>query len=340
MATLKTGVLLVNLGTPDNPSLKAVRRYLGEFLMDENIIDIPYYKRWILVNLIIVPLRASKSAGLYAKLWETNGSPLLLHSQAINKKLQKALGKDFLVALGMRYGKPGISNAFKELIAQKVNRIIILPLFPQYAPATTGSVQKAVDDLVKKEKDAPAVDFIEYYFDHRLYIEALAAQGRDDLNQGRYDHVLFSFHGIPERQILKNAPGSQCDLSSTCCSTFHKGNEFCYRAQCYATSRLLAESLHLTAEDYTVTFQSRLGKGSWLKPYTGEIVRNLPDEGKKNVLVFSPSFTVDCLETTIELGEEYRDLFFASGGEKWTVVKSLNDGKQFINTLCQIVQVR
>ncbi len=340
MATSKTGVLLVNLGTPDNPSVKAVRSYLREFLMDEYIIDIPYYKRWILVNLIIAPFRASKSAKLYAKLWKSNGSPLLSHSQAINKKLQSAIGKDFLVTLGMRYGKPGISNALDKLIAQKVNRIIVLPLFPQYAPATTGSVLKVIDDLIKKKKNAPPVNSIKYYFDHNLYIEALAAQGRVDLNQGGYDHVLFSFHGVPERQILKNAPSPQCNLSSTCCATFHKGNELCYRAQCYATARLLAKALHLTTENYTVTFQSRLGKGSWLKPYTGEIVRNLPDKGKKRVLVFSPSFTVDCLETTIELGQEYKDLFISSGGKKWTVVESLNDGKQFIDTLSQIVHAR
>lgn len=337
VAKAKTGVLLINLGTPDNPSVKAVRKYLREFLMDERIIDLPFYKRWLLVNLIIVPFRASKSARSYAKLWDTHGSPLLAHSLAINEKLQKALGKDWFVVLSMRYGKPGISNALDKIISQKVKRIIVLPLFPQYAPATTGSALKAVINCINERKDAPAISYIKYFFDHQLYIKALVAQGKDYLEHEKYDHVLFSFHGLPERQILKNAPGPECNLSSTCCTTFHNGNELCYRAQCYATARLLAKSLSLTSDDYTISFQSRLGKGSWLKPYTSEKAGELPDKGKKRVLVFSPSFTVDCLETTIELGQEYKDIFIAAGGKRWDVVRSLNDGKLFIEALRQII---
>ncbi len=334
----KTGILLVNLGTPDSPSTRDVRRFLREFLMDEFIIDIPWYKRWPLVNLIIAPFRAPMSSGLYAALWETSGSPLLFHSISIRDKLQSALGDEFVVALGMRYGKPGIAAALNELTKKKVSAIIILPLFPQYAPATTGSVIHRIKKLYSHRNDIPEIRFIEHFFDHPDYVAAMALTGRQELESHHYDHVLFSFHGVPERQIIKNAPGPSCDLSSGCCDTLHDGNKKCYRAQCYATARLLVKTMSIPADRYTVTFQSRLGRGAWLRPYTIETARRLPEEGKKNVLVFSPSFITDCLETTIELGAENKEVFMTAGGSTWTVVKSLNSSDMLITALGSLVK--
>lgn len=337
MTGTKTGILLINLGTPDSPSVGDVRRYLREFLMDQYIIDIPRYKRWMLVNLIITPFRAPKSARLYADLWEDEGSPLLFHSIYIREKLQNSLGNEFVVELGMRYGKPDLDKALNELIDRKVSKIIIIPLFPQYAPATTGSIIHRVKKLLEIRGGTPEVNYVKYFFNHADYIEAVSGPGKSELERAQYDHVLFSFHGVPERQIRKNAPSPQCNLSSTCCATLHDGNFKCYRAQCFATARLLAKSMDIPADKYTVTFQSRLGRGEWLRPYTSSAAQKLPKEGKKNVLVFSPSFVTDCLETTIELGVENMELFKASGGEKWKVMKSLNDNKSFIAVLTGIV---
>jgi ferrochelatase len=227
--------------------------------------------------------------------------------------------------------------ALNDLIDQRVGRIIIIPLFPQYAPATTGSIIHRVKKLYEIREGTPEIRFVEYFFDHADYIEAVSGPGKSELERVQYDHVLFSFHGVPERQIRKNAPSPQCDLSSTCCTTLHEGNFKCYRAQCFATTRLLAKSMGIPADKYTVTFQSRLGRSVWLQPYTSSVAQKLPKEGKKKVLVFSPSFVTDCLETTIELGVENMEIFKASGGEKWKVMKSLNDSKSFITVLTGIV---
>ncbi len=329
--------MLINLGTPDSPAVGDVRRYLREFLMDEHIIDIPFYKRWPLVHLIIAPFRAPVSARAYARLWQDAGSPLLYHSLTIKKKLQEALGEHFFVTLGMRYGKPGIAHALDEFKTRNISRVLAIPLFPQYASATTGSIIKEVEKLKSKRDYIRELLFVENFFDQPDFVNAVAEAGKYELKKSLYDHVIFSFHGVPERQIIKNAPGPQCTLSSTCCATLHEGNRKCYRAQCYATARLMAHSMHISPGNYTVTFQSRLGKGRWLQPYTAETVKKLAREGKKNVLVFSPSFVTDCLETTIELGVENKEIFLAAGGKKWTVVKSLNGSERFITALKKLI---
>ena len=316
MAKNITGVLLVNLGTPDSPSTPHVRKYLREFLMDGRVIDIPYLLRAMLVNGIIAPFRAPKSAKEYAKLWEDRGSPLKFYGLDVRDMLQEKLGAGYKVALGMRYQSPGIESALEELRAANVSRIVVVPLFPQYASATTGSVSQKVHSVVNQWQIIPSIAHINQFMDHPKFIEAFAANGRSMMARNDYDHVVFSYHGVPERHIKKGSVGNQCQLG-TCCNAFHDRNRYCYRAQCFYTSRLLAKALGLKEDEYTTTFQSRLGKDPWIQPYTDEFLKTLPSMGKKRVLAFSPAFIADCLETTLEVGEEFKEEFLEAGGQVW-----------------------
>ena len=334
----QVGVLLVNLGTPDSPSTGDVRKYLREFLMDERVIDIPFWNRWPLVNLIIAPFRAPKSAEIYQQLWQDRGSPLLFYGQDLQGLLQTALGKSFKVVLGMRYQSPSLLSALKEL--KSVSRIIVIPLFPQYASASTGSVHQKVMELISKWHTVPDIDFISNFLNEPLFIQAFAELARPYMEQVAFDHFLFSYHGIPERQIMASAIDNYCQLNSNCCSVYHRKNRLCYRAQCYQTSRLLAQALNISEENYTVSFQSRLGKTPWIKPYTDQIIKDFPASGIKKVLAFSPSFIADCLETTIEVGEEFRDIFLAAGGVHWQLVESLNDSDTWVQCLKTMVLKR
>ncbi len=334
--TRKTGVLLVNLGTPDTPQTGDVRKYLREFLMDKRVIDIPAPQRFVLINGIIAPFRAPKSAKIYKELWTDRGSPLLFHSLDLKNILQEQLGKNYHVALGMRYQSPSIQSALEELRDKFVDRIIVLPLFPQYAAASTGSVQDKVMEIVKDWWIVPDMTFISSFCDDPLFIKAFAALGRQHLEKEPYDHVVFSYHGIPERHILKGSVNNYCKLGS-CCNTYHKMNRYCYRAQCFETSRLLAKELNLSEDQYSITFQSRLGRDPWLKPYTDELLKDLPAQGKKRVLAFSPAFVADCLETTIEVGSEFKEMFEAAGGEHWQLVESLNTSPLWVDAVKQMI---
>ena len=332
----KTGVLLVNLGTPDSPETKDVRKYLREFLMDKRVIDIPFITRWMLVNLIIAPFRAPKSAKVYKELWEERGSPLLFYGEDVQKLLQEALGNRYIVELAMRYQKPSIKDGLLNLMNRQVGEIIIIPLFPQYASATTGSVIDKVMEISKEWQIIPNLRFVSNFVNNDLFISAFAAIGKKYMDRTDYDHVIFSYHGIPERQIKKGSVDNYCRLAD-CCSVYHKKNRFCYRAQCFHTSRLLAEKLDLDESRYTVSFQSRLGKDPWIQPYTDDIIKQLPREGKKKVLAFSPAFIADCLETTIEVGDEFKEIFMEEGGEHWQLVESLNDHPLWIECLKSLV---
>jgi ferrochelatase len=340
VAKAKTGVLLVNLGTPDSPSVSHVRKYLRKFLMDKRVIDISFLSRWALVNLIIAPFRAPKSAKVYAKLWEDRGSPLMFHGMDLMTKLKKSLGDEFAVSLGMRYQKPTIVSALEELLTQNVRKIIVLPLFPQYASATTGSVFEQVMDDIKGRLVLPEIDFISQYPDDDLMIKTFAEIGRKYMKTTDFDHVVFSYHGLPERQIRKSSVDGYCQLNSKCCSTYHTKNQFCYRAQCFLTSRKLAEELSLKDEQYSVFFQSRLGKDPWIQPYAEVEINRLASEGIKKILIFSPAFTADCLETSIEVGEEFKELFFEEGGEAWQLVESLNSHDMWVESLKRMVMKR
>lgn len=337
----KTGVLIVNLGTPDSPSVPDVRKYLREFLMDGRVIDIPYLFRFALVQMIIAPFRAPKSAKIYKEVWTERGSPLKFYSQDLEKLLQEALGEEYLVSLGMRYQSPSIENALNNLNNKGLERIIIVPLFPQYASASTGSVQDKVMELIKKWQIIPDLQFVSTFFDHPKFINAFKEIGLKYMAEHAYDHYLFTYHGLPERQIRKGDCTNTClkDNSDTknCCDTLHAFNRQCYRAQCFATTRLLVKELNIAPENYTVSFQSRLGNDPWIKPYTDEVIKKLTAKGIKKVLAFSPSFVADCLETTIEIGDEYREIFEENGGEHWQLVESLNVHPLWIDTLKTIV---
>jgi len=337
MQEQKTGVLLVNLGTPDSPAVSDVRKYLKEFLMDERVIDIPYINRWLLVNLIIANFRSPKSAKEYQKLWDERGSPLKYYGFDLKDLVQSALGEDYIVELAMRYQNPSIEFGLEALKSKDVSKIIVIPLFPQYASASTGSVAQKVNEIVNKWQIIPNITHINQFIEHPKFIEAVAQRGKTLMDKQDYDHIIFSYHGLPERQILKGAVDNSCKLGA-CCNTFNEKNRYCYRAQCFYTSRMLAKAFGLKKDDYTTTFQSRLGKTPWIQPYTDEVLETLPEKGIKKVLAFSPAFIADCLETKIEVGEEFRDNFIEAGGDVWDLVPSLNDSEIWVECLEDLVR--
>ncbi|MEK6479546.1 ferrochelatase [Catalinimonas sp. 4WD22] len=332
----KVGVLLVNLGTPDSPKTGDVRKYLREFLMDWRVVDYPLIPRWMLVNLIIAPFRAPKSAKEYQKLWQDRGSPLKFYGEDVTQLLQDSLGERYVVKLAMRYQKPGIKSVLEELQQEMVSSIICIPLFPQYASATNGSVIDKVMEITRNWQVIPELKFISQFPDHTLFIEAHADRARKLMDKQEYDHYVFSYHGVPVSQIKKASYGDYCQVGS-CCNKYGKRNQYCYRAQCFQTSRVLAKKLGIPEEKYTVSFQSRLGPVPWIKPYTDEVLEELAKEGKKKVLALSPAFVADCLETTLEVGEEYKHDFLDAGGEVWDLVESLNDHPIWIECLKDLV---
>ena len=335
----KQGVLLVNLGTPDSPSTADVRKYLDEFLMDERVIDINPVQRGLLVKGIIVPFRGPKSARLYKKIWsETTGSPLLHYSLLQKELLQMRLGNEYQVELGMRYQNPSIQSALTKLKDAQVKSIKVLPLFPHYASASTGSVLKKVMDLVSKWQTIPKISFINSFHDNELMIEAFAGNAIK-YQPETYDHILFSFHGLPEKQLVKSDHSQKhCLKTDNCCSTLTGNNKFCYSAQCHDTARLISEKLSLPKEKFTVCFQSRLGKDPWVQPYTSAVIKELAAKGMKRLLVFCPAFVADCLETVYEVTVEYGDEFKALGGDHVQLVESLNDNPLWIEALEGLVK--
>ena len=335
---IKTGVLIVNLGTPDSPNTPDVRKYLREFLMDGRVIDIPYALRWMLVNLIIAPFRAPKSSKTYQKLWEKRGSPLKFYGEDVEKMLQKKLGEDYHVALAMRYQNPSLENELEIFRKSGFQKIIIIPFFPQYASATTGSIYEQAMDIISKWQVIPEIRFTNQFYNHPLFIEHFVEASKKYLAAEKYDHILFSYHGVPARHIRKgDYTGETCKFGS-CCDNIGPHNQLCYRAQCFATSREFAKAMNLQEGEYSTAFQSRLGRDPWLEPYTEDVVQSFPKEGKKKLLIFSGAFVADCLETTIEIGEEYRELFDHNGGERFQLVESLNNSPLFVELLADLVK--
>jgi ferrochelatase len=330
----KTGVLLVNLGTPDSPSVADVRSYLSQFLNDPRVIDIPWLWRKLLVNFIIVPFRAPKSAKIYQKLWTANGSPLLYYSNRAKELLQLELGNDYDVHLAMRYKNPSIPDVLEQMRKKNFARIIVVPMFPQYASASTGSALEEIMRVINKWWVIPQVKLISQYYDHPSYINGFVERGKK-YPMNEYDHVLFSYHGLPQRQLDKVYDSGLCQ-DKDCEHEITEENKFCYKATAYATTRLLAEKLNIPKEKYTVCFQSRLDEG-WVKPYSDQVVIECAKKGMKKILVFSPAFTADCLETIIEIGDEYQELFHQHGGEKVQLVESLNDHPLWIECLKDLV---
>lgn len=310
-----TGILLINVGTPNAPTSEALRRYLTEFLSDPGVIDAHPLLRWMLVHLVIVPFRSPKSAALYQKIWTTEGSPLLVNSGRLADKVSVQLGETCAVAIGMRYGHPSIRSALHQLVGRRAEKIRILPLFPQYSFSTTrssiGETRRAAAELGIGDR----LEFLPPFFDHPGFIRSFAGIGRPLLTPD-IDHILFSFHGLPEKQVAKGDP---------------------YREQCLRTAELLAAELSLEEGSYTVSFQSRLGRTEWIKPYTDLELARLAREGKKRVVVFCPSFVADCLETLEEIGIRGREIFLANGGESLTLVPSLNDHPAWVETVSELV---
>jgi len=340
---LKTAVLLINLGTPDSPSVKDVRKYLFEFLNDPRVIDIPAIARSILVNLIIVPFRAPKSAKIYQELWTNNGlpagrkgSPIIYYGKSVQERLQKSLGDKFDVYLAMRYKNPSIDDVLAGIYKNNYEKIIIVPLFPQYASATTGSVIDKVMKIMSQWWVIPEIKFISQYYDNPGFINTIVERAKK-YNIDEYDHMLFSYHGLPVRQVDKvYKDGTLCE-EHNCETEINETNKCCYKATCYATTRLIAKKLNIPKEKYTVCFQSRLDK-KWLEPFADKMIIEQAKNGAKKLLVFSPAFVADCLETLIEIGVEYQKLFEEHGGEKVQLVESLNDHPMWIETLKEIVK--
>jgi ferrochelatase len=335
----KKAVLLVNLGTPDSPSTADVRTYLNEFLMDPRVIDINPISRALLVRGIITPFRAPKSAKLYQAIWDDKtGSPLMHYSLLQQKALQQRLGDDYIVELAMRYQNPTIEAALKRLKDALVDSIQVIALFPQYASASTGSVYDKVMELLLQWPTKPNISFVNSFHDNEGMI-ATFANNASKYKPETYDHVLFSFHGLPQRQLIKADHTHQhCLKANDCCQTITDVNKFCYSAQSHHTAKLIAEKLNIPKEKYTICFQSRLGNDPWVQPYTSEIVAKLAREGEKSLLVFCPAFVADCLETVYEVTTEYGDEFKALGGEKVQLVESLNDSPIWIDALEKMVR--
>ncbi|HOY20224.1 MAG TPA: ferrochelatase [Haliscomenobacter sp.] len=333
----KKGILLVNLGTPNSPSRGDVYVYLRQFLTDPRVIDIPWLQRQVLVNGIIAPFRSGSSAKLYQELWTPEGSPIKIYGERVAAGLQALLGDEYVVALGMRYQNPSIESALKQLIDQQVSEITVFPMFPQYASASTGSVHDEVMRLLRKEQVIPNVRFINSYYDHDPMIEIFADNARKfDIDS--YDHILFSFHGLPQRQMIKADACNHCLKTADCCETVSIKNQFCYSAQSHGTAYALAKKLNLTRDRYTISFQSRLGRDPWIQPYTIEVLEKLAKQGAKRLLVFSAAFVADCLETIVEISSEYQEEFHKMGGETVDLVPSLNDDPRWIKVIADMVR--
>lgn len=341
---MKTGILLLNLGSPDEPTTPAVRRYLRQFLSDERVIDIPALPRQLLLNLVILPFRSPKSAHAYQKVWTKEGSPLVAYTKKLNKRVQESLelkypGK-FKVLFGMRYGNPSIKLILDQFKSEGIRKVILVPLYPQYAAASTGSSIAEVFRIAQTYWDPFELTVAPAFYNEKFYLDSFAKRGQEVLNGGKADHILFSFHGVPERQLTKSEgckPG-YCQFTASCCGKISVLNENCYRAQCFETARNIAERLNLQPDSWSVSFQSRLGRTKWIEPYTDVVLTDLARSGVKNLVVFSPSFVADCLETLEEIGIRAVADFKLAGGQNLTLVPSLNDGEDWATGLAGWVQ--
>ena len=319
------GLLLINLGTPDDPHPPAVRRYLAEFLSDPRVIDINAVGRWLLLHGIILRTRPKKSAEAYHKIWTDRGSPLLLHGEDLAAAVAARLGPAWRVELAMRYGRPSLPAALDRLEAAGATRVVVLPLYPQYASSSTGSTLERVYSLAGARPVTPALAVVPDFFDDPGFLDAVADVARAPLAAFRPDHVLMSFHGVPERQVRATDLGpSHCLATDSCCAAIGPANRACYRAQCFATARGLAPRLGVGPGGYTVAFQSRLGRTPWIRPYTDELLVSLARGGTRRLAVLCPSFVADCLETLEEIGLRARETFIAAGGEDLLALPCVN----------------
>lgn len=321
----KIGVLLINLGSPADTSSGAVRRYLRQFLMDARVIDIPAPSRFLLVNGVIAPFRAPKSAHAYAKIWTKAGSPLVHTTLQLQDKVQALLGSGYLVRAAMRYGEPNLPGEVKRLLAAGVEEIRVLPLYPQYAAASVATSVEVVMQTLMKEFAFPPLRILPDFYDEPGFIASFAEVAKSRLAAFKADHVLLSYHGLPERQCSKAVLSpTTCQFNAECCASIRTDNRLCYRAQCYATTRALVKALDLKEGRYSSSFQSRLGRAAWIKPYTDVVFGELRAKGVKRLAVMCPAFVADCLETLEEIGIRGAEDWQKLGGEELILIPSLN----------------
>lgn len=328
----KKGVLLVNLGSPDSTKVKDVRRYLDEFLMDERVIDIPYWKRFLLIKGIILNVRPKKSAAAYKKIWWKEGSPLVVISERFADKVKRNL--DVPLALGMRYGSMSIEKALNELKEQDVTEVFLIPLYPHYAMSSFETVVEKTKDIIKSSFKNMSLEVKPVFYKDPEYIRVMSEHLKEQLKGFDYDHILFSYHGIPERHIFKGDPtGSHCKLDGTCCEVSSEAHKTCYRHQCFETTKGMVKELGLKEGTYRNSFQSRLLKDPWLKPYTDHELEAMPEQGIKKLAVITPAFVADCLETLEEIAMEGKEEFLAFGGEEFRHISCLNENEAWVEVV-------
>jgi len=326
------GILLNNLGSPDSTEIKDVKKYLGEFLMDERVIDIDYWKRYLLINGIILNFRPKKSAKAYKKIWWDEGSPLVVMSERFTEKIKKKI--DIPVELAMRYGSMSMENGIKNLVDKGVTEIFLVPLYPHYAMSSYETVVVKAEEILAEKYPNIIMDVLPPFYDKPAYIKAMSSNIANHLEGFDYDHVLFSYHGIPERHIKKSDPTkSHCKLDGSCCNRNSVAHHTCYRHQCFETTKAIAIELGLNEANHSNSFQSRLLKDPWLKPYTDFELEKFPKMGKKKVAVITPAFVSDCLETLEDIAMEGTEDFLKAGGTDYKHIPCMNDNDDWVDVM-------
>ena len=337
MSADRYGVILCNIGTPDAPTPGPVRRYLREFLSDPRVIDINPIGRWLLLNLIILPTRPRKSAEAYSEIWTEDGSPLLIHANALAAGISERL-PNAEVRVGMRYGNPSIISVLEHFRQSGIDNLVVFPLFPQYASGSTGTALELIYREAGKRWNTPHISVVPPFFGDPAFINPFVEIGRESLADFDADHTLFSFHGLPERHMRKSDDtGAHCLVVENCCATLCEANRNCYSAQCYVTADAMARGLGLEKEQYTVAFQSRLGRTPWLQPYTDAVLPQLVEAGVKRLAVFCPAFVADCLETLEEIGMRAEEDFREAGGEALRLVPCPNSHPSWVEGAAHLV---
>ncbi|WP_124641249.1 MULTISPECIES: ferrochelatase [Amniculibacterium] len=329
----KKGILLVNLGSPKSTRVEDVKEYLDEFLMDERVIDYRWLFRALLVRGIILKTRPKKSAAAYETVWTKDGSPLIVFTEKIKVKLQKLV--DCPVEIGMRYAEPSIETGIRKLVNQGVEEIVLFPLYPQYAMSTTETVVEKANEVREKYFSDVKISFVQPFYNKEIYINCLAESIREKLPEN-YDALQFSYHGVPERHLYKTDPTKTCRIDNCCQQESLPAHPYCYRHQCFETTRLVTEKLQIPNEKVVVSFQSRLGNDKWIEPYTDATLQSLPKKGVKNLAICCPAFVSDCLETLEEISVEGKEEFLHSGGESFNYIPCLNDEDRWIEVVKEL----
>jgi len=334
---MQKGVLLVNLGSPDSSHPKDVKKYLDEFLMDPRVIDVPRWARILLVRGIILNTRPKKSAEAYSRIWWEEGSPLLVISERLRNKIGKKV--NIPVALAMRYGSMTLQKGLQELVDHGVEEVLTIALYPQYAMATTETINVKIEELRTQFFPQLKIATFPPFYSKPDYIQVLSESIEDHLQHLDHEYLLFSYHGVPERHIRKSdITKTHCKIDENCCTTASEAHQFCYRHQCYETTRLVAQKLKLKEGAYGISFQSRLGFDPWLQPYTDRTIERLGKKGIKKMAVVTPAFVSDCLETLEEIAAEGAEIFHEVGGEEFTTIPCLNDRKDFAQLLIDWIE--